>query len=132
MKPIISLCLTLFFFSVGYAGPYEYECNASATLHLAENGELLRNDLWDGSSFSVNRISGEIRGDLNNVGWPEKRVIEKGTELSAYSLVWVSSEMPSDKHASKAGYLEIHEWVNSETKPFVVVFSMYVISGTCM
>lgn len=131
MKVIAVLILASLLYTSSPAGNSQYECHALATLHLEENGSLLEDDVWDGATFSVDRDSGRIEGAIDNLDWPEKRVIEKGTDLSAFTLVWVSDGMPTDPNASKAGYLEIQEWVDSDVKPFLMVLATYVISGTC-
>jgi len=131
MKAVIILLLTALLCSTSNAGLSRYECQALATLALKKDGVLRQDEVWNGAAFVVNRISGQIEGDVNNLSWPEIRVIERGTDLSAFAVIWISSEMPTDPNASKSGYLEIQEWVDSDVKPFVMVFAPYVITGTC-
>lgn len=131
MKAITCSLLAVFLCSTSIAGPHQYECQIESTMHLEDDGMLKLDDVWNDITFSVERSTGEIQGEFANKDWPEKRVIDKGTDLSAYKLIWVSYGVTGNESASKTGYLEVHEWVDSAFKPFVIVFAMYVITGVC-
>ena len=119
--------------TLNFAGVYSFECTVTSVHAVSENGEIvtdtehLKNQI--GSTFSVERKSGEIRGGyfINNRYSKTVEIINEPNDNSYYVI--------SKSHGPYVffGYLYIANQREWRRKPFTYTTrGEYVYSGYCL
>jgi hypothetical protein len=129
---LLFFILVLLPFTV-HAGTYSYSCKVKAEYVLSDSGELdLKNNLYFGSEFNVERKSGVVLGDgVGNSSYPTKQIIDIGSEEQSYKLIWISSEVIGVSGAFNAVYLNVEEYNENLLKPYTLVLGTRTLTGTC-
>lgn len=133
MKKTVFTIVLLLFPCLSFAGVDSFECTVTSVNTVSEDGEIVTDteDLKKqiGSTFSVERKSGEIRGGyfINNKPSKTVEVINEPNDNSYYAI--------SKSHGPyvSVGYLYIANHRKWLKKPFTYTSSgEYMYSGYCM
>lgn len=117
-----------------FGGELAYECVVLSAQQISDNGVLepsLR--VYEGKTFNVERSTGVVLGGgLGNSDYPTKNILDPGNSQMSYKLIWISNEVYGGEMPShNVVYLEIKEWSDNFLKPFILVTSGRVLTGTC-
>ena len=83
-------------------------------------------------SFIVSRKDGGVNGKaISNDGMDITVLDDAAKEGQSVKILWNTSQQYAKKGYKHAAYLEIHNFVSSVQKPFLLVWRGMVISGTC-
>jgi len=116
------------------AGVFAYECEVLAAQQISDEGYLQSGPaIYNGSTFNVERKTGlVVSAVLDNSTYPTINVLDAGGESMSYKVIWISKRIygrDSDHH--NVVYLQIKEFSEAELKPFILVLSATVLTGTC-
>jgi len=117
--------------NVTLRGPESYECKVLTAAQLGNGGTLttLTGDLeaqTAGALFVVDRRTGQIAGGVgNNATFETRQVVFTPPDNPFYVVSF--SHGPNRSVA----LLSIRDWVEGPFKPFVLVDSTFVFTGTC-
>lgn len=125
------LFLTLAFTEYSFSSPTtsdSYKCTIKAKKILSDDGLLEPNKKVTEKVFFVDRSTGMANGGFKNYISPnDVKVINRGSK--EFSFVALSSVGPHDY----VNYIEIHEYVSSEIKPFLALDNWDgILTGTCV
>ena len=115
------------------AAPLDYECRVAAVSVTDASGKLTESPeaTYVGSVFHVERSTGTILGSLlGNSAYPTKQVLDAGGADRSFKVL-TSSEKAFPEQPVHTIYVEIAEYSEEPTKPFVAVEGGMVISGLC-
>lgn len=106
-----------------------YRCEIRSYYHLSENGEILEHQhsaAMRGNTFSVDRASGVIDGSTTNIGLNTRpKVILSGDDNYPYVATTI------DQQGRYVYQLNVANWSEGESKPFVFYRGSDMMSGLC-
>ena len=141
-----------------FGGELAYECAVLSEQQISDDGVLEPSlGIYEGKTFNVERSTGVVLGGgLGNSAYPTKNILDPGNLLMSYKLIWISKSVvvlpfiemssgPDDEYfadgltevyggelpSHNVVYLEIKEWSDNFLKPFILVTSVTVLTGTC-
>ena len=116
------------------AGQLAYKCEILSELKLSANGTLRTEagyDFYIGKVFHVDRKSGVLLGaNLTNSGYEKIDVLDPGSDEMSFKVVWMSA-IVGNTGGRNVRYLEVREFEKKFEKPFILVTSGTVLTGTC-
>ena len=111
-----------------------YTCVVKRVYDLSDTGEL-ETSVWEkqmrGSAFSVSRVNGEIIGEVvPTLTAVRTRVVNPGTSKNSFKA---TAEFISDNAGSQIQLIEIQEFMEGESKPFVAASmgGAGIVTGVC-
>lgn len=124
---LLTLVFTEYTFSSSTTSD-SYKCTIKDKNILSADGLLESKKQTTEGVFFVDRITGIANGDFKNYISPnDVKVLNRGSK--EFSFVALSSVGPYDY----VNYIEIHEYVDSEIKPFLALDNWDgILTGTCM
>lgn len=129
------LLSVLFLFpSLIFASDNSYTCQINGEYKISDNGKLLpdNQNIYIDKIFNVERKSGVVLGGgVGNSSYPTKSVIDIGSKDQSFKLIWISKDVIGTNGGKNAVYLTIDEFINGDIKPFSMILSSKVLSGTC-
>ena len=129
MLLVFSLCFSPFVFSASSS----YVCSVAGVYSLSTDGILAdsgKSPYLD-AKFNVDRTSGVVLGDVGNSTYPIKQVLDPGGPDQSYKLIWMSPVVKGTEAGRNVGVLEVKEYSESRSKPFVLNDGMFIMAGTC-
>ena len=83
-------------------------------------------------NFVVNRATGAVTGKtVNNDGF-DVTVLDNGNkDGQSIKILWNTDPKYAKGGYMHAAYLEIESYANNKKKPFVLIWTGFVVSGTC-
>lgn len=127
MRMIVTLFI--FLFSSNVLSLSDYLCEITGVFNVNSEGKVETNILkvFIGEKFSVNRLSGEMTGALDNKYVTDPVVINSGSEENSFQVV---NTMKNDV-TSNTYSLTIKEFTKENNKPFVFLRNSTVFYGIC-
>jgi hypothetical protein len=128
---IFLVFITLSFYSgVLQAGAEGYVCKVAARTHLTDTGTLSSDPKseWIGDVFTVDRKSGKIIGTSIKSDDYKTEVIDVGSSKWSFKAIGKTGDM----FGTLVMYLEVWEHRKGSPKPFILVDSVVMYSGTCV
>ncbi len=116
-----------------FAGDLAYECEVLTEQMISDDGVLEPGlDIYIGKSFHVERRTGVVLGGgFGNSAYPTKSILDLGNDSMSYKLLWVSKPIFELEGSHNVVYLEIKEWAETMLKPFILIHSGTVLTGSC-
>jgi len=116
-----------------FAGVFAYECEVLSEQRISDDGVLEPGlDIYIGKSFHVERRTGVVLGGgFGNSAYPTKSILDLGNDSMSYKLLWVSKPIFELEGSHNVVYLEIKEWAETMLKPFILIHSGTVLTGSC-
>ncbi len=129
MLLVFSLCFSPFVFSASSS----YVCTVAGVYSHSSDGTLVDSEKppYLGAKFNVDRASGEVLGDIGNSTYPIKQVLDPGGPEQSYKLIWMSPVVKGTESGRNIGTLEVKEYAEHRSKPFVLNDGMFIMAGTC-
>ena len=130
MKPILALLLLLA--SHAQAGSNTYLCQITG--YLSPPGTET-NVLWVASAamktpLAIDRMTGRaVHPSLGNTSFPDVRVLDPGGEGWTFRVV-ARSQFPHEVHGH-VRYYEVHDYVEAQHKPLLVIGEGFAFTGLC-
>lgn len=136
MKHITSIVgfLILTISTLSSASDKNYKCEILQGLTQTTEGKLKNSAFTDtvvklNKDFTVNRQTGKINGigsSLSNQNsFGEPKVLDKGSIEQAFKVITIYQPNIT------VDYLEIQEFADGDTKPFIFLSTGQIYSGTC-
>lgn len=129
----MSLVLFLFFCPFVFSASSSYVCTVAGVYSLSTNGILAdsgKSPYLD-AKFNVDRASGVVLGDVGNSTYPIKQVLDPGGPEQSYKVIWMSPLVKGTETGRNVGFLEVNEYSEHRSKPFVLNDGMFIMAGTC-
>jgi hypothetical protein len=126
---VFSLCFSPFVFSASSS----YVCTVAGVYSHSSDGILAdsgKSPYLD-AKFNVDRAYGVILGDFGNSTYPIKQVLDPGGLDQSYKLIWMSSVVKGTGAGRNVGFLEVKEYSERRSKPFVLNDGIFIMAGTC-
>jgi hypothetical protein len=129
---VISLAMAIEGPPLANAAGLEYECRVAAVSTVGPQGNLVESSETNyvGTVFRVEKLTGTILGSaVGNSAYPKKQVLDPGGANESFKA------LTSGEQTAAGGvhtiYLEIAEYSQEVSKPFLAVEGGMVISGLC-
>lgn len=105
----------------------DYKCSVFEANHVSEKGYFSGVESWDffiGQEFTVERNTGVIAGHQfkNNIADINPQVYDH--EVNGYAVV-------AQSHNQVVSYLQINNFEDSVSKPFIYIMTNVILTGTC-
>jgi hypothetical protein len=124
---VFGLLLTVAGGATAYGEAAGYKCNVKHSLQLGKDGSLKPRALGDRKmEFVIDRASGRMLGDLASTIW-NIEVLDRGSDKQSYKVLYTSQPGPF----LYIQLLQIEEEENGPVKPFLLVDSTEIYTGTC-
>ena len=129
MSLVLFLCFSPFVFSASSS----YVCRVTGVYSLSTDGILAdsRKSPYLDAKFNVDRASGVVLGDVGNSTYPIKQVLDPGGPEQSYKVIWMSPLVKGTETGRNVGFLEVNEYSEHRSKPFVLNDGMFIMAGTC-
>jgi len=133
MRILFTAIMACVFPLLAYSGTFTYECTIKHELQLNSEGQLSTEyTLYVGNTFNVDRKSGLVLGGgLGNSTYKSRHIIDPGGKEQSYTLMWISHPISGTSGGVHSTYLNIEEHNDNLLKPFVLIQSSSVLTGTC-
>jgi len=129
----MSLALFLCFSPFVFSASSSYVCTVAGVYSLSTDGVLAdsgKSPYLD-AKFNVDRASGVVLGDVGNSTYPIKQVLDPGGPEQSYKVIWMSPSVKGTETGRNVGFLEVNEYSEQRSKPFVLNDGMFIMAGTC-
>ena len=114
------------------AAALEYECRVAAVAAVGPQGNLVESSEsnYVGTVFHVEKSTGTILGSvIGNSAYPKKQVLDPGGPNESFKTLTSGEQtVAGGVHTI---YLEIAEYSQEASKPFLAMEGGMVISGLC-
>lgn len=128
---LFTAIFSLFSCSIAFSGATEYTCIVENEVNT-KNKSFIEDSVYAGSSFSVNRSTGLITGQLiSDRGYDKSIVMHPGDSKNAFKVI---SYAYLDLMETKANiqYIYIASYDKASKKPFVYHNGLFLLSGYCL
>ena len=127
-KAILMMLLTVISSSAAKAGQYFYSCAVENVYLVDDKGRIKENARLTGNMrgerFSVDRLTGSVAGGrIPAFPVVKSSVLFPGGEGNSFKAYFQGYDFVS--------YLEVHEYMDGEGKPFVLHDGASIFSGFC-
>lgn len=110
---------------------FEYKCKVETEIDIQKR-LFLSNKVFTGSTFTVNRSTGEIHGDLiSDTGYDKTTVIHPGDDMNALKIISFAY-LDQKRTQSNTQYLYIQTYTKKAQKPFIYHNGLFLLTGYCL
>ena len=117
--------------SLTLGGTTEYKCTVETEINT-KNRSFIENSVFAGESFTVNRVTGLIKGKLvSNKNSDKRSVIHPGDLKNGFKVISYSY-LDQMKTKANARYLYVNSYEKTHKKSFVFHDGLHLLTGNCI
>lgn len=133
--PKLTLLLMTIFSMLGSSlvlgGTTEYKCTVETEINT-KNKSFIENSVFTGELFTVNRVTGLIKGELvSDKGYDKSIVLHPGDSKNGFKVIsYAYLDLPETK--ANIQYLYINSYDKTDKKAFLYHNGLFLLTGYCL